>query len=258
MNFFNTMKHLLGVKTEQTGENLLARIAKADPTAMGEVALRQLEEEVNKITQEVASAKVDYMQEKKEADEAQNTYNDMLLDAEFLQNQLVSLTDGSLDHTQTTDALTELLNSLETFAAEVEREAQEALDAKEVLDELDTFAREVAAEYHELVNSVKSLANGMKKAEVASQRAKRTEERNNRVKGLKGNRSTSGAMEAMQQAINDTNKDTDARNLKSELLGAQKKITNPALEAAKAARTTGSIKTGTVADRLAALNKLKV
>lgn len=240
-------------KVEGAVENFAELLVKFDPETASEAQIAQLEEHLTKVSEECAKARIEYNREKKEADDIEALFNKRMSAAEILQTRLGTADEASKAGIE--ESLTKLLTDLEEMNPEIEREKQEAVEAKEMLDELEGYTKEAATALKTARSTLDKAQRDMKRAQVQAERAKQKEERVKSMSGLK--KSGSGfnvALGAMQKAATEAQASADAASTRAKLLKTTS-VTEDANIAAALAEASGETKPTSAADRLAALRK---
>lgn len=248
------MKKLVGVKAENAGQTIVEKLVEMDPEAATEAQLRTMEDDIDKLTSEVAKARAEYGREQSEVDDIVKLEAQRLKAAEILQSKL----EEDPDNAELASALNETLDLLEKMQPEIQREKDEAIEAKSFLEEIEGLLSERVEQIKTAKSTLKSAARDMEKAKVAKARE---EDRAKRMGSLSGMRTRSDSLtiaaEAMKKKAKADQEATDASKLKRELMkGSEKGSSNAALEAAmNEASGTTSPSSMSASDRLAALKK---
>ena len=132
MSFLTTLfkKHAENVFTD-----VQQFIVTLDPETATEAQIEEFNKKLTQASEELAKARIDYQREQKEADTIVALYNQRMKAAEILQNRLgTAATDQDKAALET--SLGSLLSMIEGMTADVDREKQEAEDAKAIMDEL--------------------------------------------------------------------------------------------------------------------------
>jgi len=250
--FGKFIKHYGKNKITQGIAALNDAIVSFDPEGATEAAIAEMEENFDQINREFSKAKQEWTREQAEADQIVALYNKRLAAAEHIQGQLAD----DPTNAQLNDALTQLVGTLEEMQSDVDREKEEAVDAKEVMDELEATVTMYA-------DKLKSARSDMQKAARMMEKAKRTEERAeaqaDRAAQLAGLKQKAGgigsALESMNRQAAEAQARADAAKRKADLLGPTKVEENDAVAAALAAVSGEAPAPTSVTDRLAALKK---
>lgn len=235
---FGFLKAFAEQKGEDTLQGIAETMATLDPETASKAQVREIEQRLDKATMEVATARREFQKENQEAVDARATYNDNIADAEYLQTEI----NEGRNVEENQEALDELLAEMERLKPEVEREIQEAEEAREFLEETEALAQTIATDLKEIKAVVEGAKRDMQLAEKKQERMQRQQERQNRLKGLSGS-STAFAVNAMQKKADKIKDEMSALETKNKLMGVGKsKKTSSALEAARAARGAGKPK----------------
>lgn len=251
---FKFLKAFTETKIEDAGEALAGAIVRYDTEGATEATIKMMDDNLNQILKEAGQARVEYGKEQREADEIVKLYNQRLQAAETLQTQMAEATDRT-KAASLSASLGTLLGLLEEMGDDVEREKQEAIDAKEMLDELEATASEAADTLKDARTELKKAKQGMQKAQLAEERAKKKAKRAELASGIRSK--TGGintAIEAMQKRTDDAKASADASTMKARLLKPTGGIDeDPNITAAMGGGEDTS--TMSIQDRLAALKK---
>lgn len=252
LSFF---KNLIGVKVDDAAQSAVEALVRWDPKAATEAELRAMEEQLDELGRQVAEARLAFNKEKKEADEIAALSAQRLAAAERLQAQLGVETDparlASLE-----SSLNKLLTMLEEMAPDVDREAQDAVEANEFLQMLENSYLDVG---NKLKSAKSDLTRAQREMERAEQQRILAEKQANAARqaaGLAG--TTSGlnvALQAMKEAAAKELTSAEAAKAKTRLLTPTQSEKEDANIAAALAEVSGKPSTTTLAERLAALKK---
>jgi len=251
MSFWNTLKNLTTVKTEQAGDGLINALAKFDPEGMSEAGMRQLEENVDSMASECAVAKQEWLKEQQEYDSIQKLFDQRIAAADILSTKI------SAGDTSVEPSLNTLVQLIEDMTPEIEREHEEAVYAKEIFHELELATKDAATQVKTARAEFDKIRRDLKRASVQTDRAKRDEERSKRVAGIrKGGSSLGSAMDAMKNAAAEQTAAADAAKMKADLFRqSTPEKDDPNIAAALVASSGVATSTMTVSERLAALKK---
>lgn len=251
MSFF---RNLLSVKTDQAVQNGIEALVRWDPKAATEAEMRTMEQHLDDLGRQVAEARAAFEREKKEADQMAVLSRQRMAAAEQLQNQATAETDparkASLEK-----SLETLVAMLEQMAPEVDREAAEAVDAREFLEILEQRYSEAGAKLKEARAQLTAAQRQMTRAQIQRESAEREAEAVRVASGL--SKTTSGltvALKAMQESAHKDTIAADAAKAKAKLLRPSKpEQEDPNISAALAAASGATPKPTSLSDRLAAL-----
>ncbi|AWK88776.1 hypothetical protein [Azospirillum thermophilum] len=248
------IRNLVGVKTDQAVNSAVEALVRWDPKAATEAELRTMEEHLDRLGRQVAEARQSYDREKKEADAIAALSRQRLAAAEHLQRQI----DGESDPTRRATlekSLETLVGLLEQMAPEVEREAQDAIDAEEFLRMLEQTYQQAGDKLKtargELTRAERDMARASQQRSVAEQRAEAARQ----AAGLSGATSGLGmALKAMQDAAARELADAEAANAKARLLKPTRpEEDDPDIKAALQAASGAQPAPTGLSDRLAAI-----
>jgi len=248
------IRNLVGVKTDQAVQNAVEALVRWDPHAATEAELRTMEEHLDRLGVQVAQARAAYDKEQKEADAIGQLSRQRMAAAEHLQKQMDAETDAGRK-AQLQTSLETLVGMLEQMAPEVDREEQDAKDAREFLDMLEkTYAEagnKLKAARSELQRAERDLGRAAQQRQTAEQRAEAARQ----AAGLSGATSSLGtALKAMQDAAARDLASAEAANAKARLLKPSKpEEDDPNIKAALDAATGVKPAPSNLSDRLAAL-----
>lgn len=248
------LKSLFGASKDKASETALNALANAAPDLMSEAGIREQESLLDDATKAFVEAKADYDKEQREAEEAQSLYNQRLAAAEHINAKLEAADDQSKPELEA--SLHQLLMTIESHASEVDREVQEAADAKVWMDEAHGVMQEMSDDLKNARKDLEAAKRDQETAKRQQQRAERMETRAKELAGIKkGASGINTAAAAMRKNAEETRKKADAATLKANLLKTSKDEESNDTIAQAMAATSGDVTTGSVADRLAALKK---
>lgn len=242
-------------KVKQAGESITEAIVKFDPESATEAAIEMMDEQVSELSLEAAKMRQEYEREQSEADAIRKTYNQRIDAAQHIQSQLE--TAKGAKKTELNNSLETLLNSIDEMTSDVEREIQEADDAKAVLTQIES-ALEMAADKLKTARSDhKKAQNEMKKAEFQRKNAEANEARQKRLAGISSDSdSLSIALNTMKTVASDDLAKADAANRKAKLLQPTDVMDNDAIAEAMKAVSDDPVESTSTSDRLSSLKKL--
>jgi hypothetical protein len=236
-------------KASGVQKSLLQALVAWDPSTASEAEINEMIKELDKVTLQVGQARVSYEKEQKEAVAARANYDKHLAAAEILQKRIADGEQG-LD-----DSLNSLVDTLESMRPDVEREEEEAKEAKEWYDDLTQVAQVTADKLKTARKVLEQASKEMARAELDRKKAEDRAERAQVMAGLKKDTSSLGvALESMQQQAAKVKAEAEAKNMKADLLTDMKKDDQNIADALKQASGDNSSKMS-AADRLAALRK---
>ena len=251
---FSFIKNLLGVKTDQAVNGAIEALVRWDPKASTEAELRSMEDNLDQLGRSVATAQAVFVKEKHEADQIKALFGQRVAAAEILQQQLDAEQDpakrSSLEH-----SLASLMTIIESMPADVEREAQDAVDAKEFLDGLQQRYVEAGNKLKAARADLERAQRDMNRADQQLDLAKQREQAAREAAGLSG--ATNGidvALKAMQDAANKASRDAAAADTKARLLTpSNPEKSDDNIAAALAAAQGKPVGPKSLAERLAAV-----
>lgn len=247
---------LLGRFLKSYGKNAIADAAKSmtdaivafDPEGASEAEIGAMEEQFDQVNREYSKAKTEFLKEQKEAEEIEALRDKRLAAAAVLQEK------AEAGDSNAEAGLLQLLDALEEMEPDIERELEEAADAKMVMDELDETVKLYAEKLKTARSDMKRATQAMKRAEKQAERAEEKAARAARLAGLKKDTSSLGsALESMNRQAAEAQAKADAATRKANLLGKSNVEENDAVAAALAQVSGEPAPATTAADRLAAL-----
>lgn len=251
LSFF---KNLVGVKTDQAVNTAIEALVRWDPKAATEAELRSMEENLDKLGRSVADAQAVFVKEKHEADQIKALFAQRVAAAEILQSQFDAEQDDQ-KRVSLEFSLNSLLTIIETMPADVEREAQDAADAKEFLDGLQQRYLEAGNKLKAARAELERAQREMNRADQQRDLARQREQAAREAAGLSG--ATNGidvALKAMQDAAQKATRDAVASDAKARLLTpTNPEKTDGNIAAALAAAQGKPVGPKSLSERLAAL-----
>lgn len=253
---FGFVKNLLGVKADQAVRAGVEALVKWDPKAATEAELLTMEQNLDELGREVATARIAYEKEAQEAQAIVALHGQRMTAAEQLATQAATESDPGRK-AQIERSLSTLLTMLEEMQPEVLREKQDAVEAKEFLDMLEASYNDAAAKLREARSVLSRAQRDMERAEQQRMAAERKEEVARRAAGLSGASDGVGvALRAMKEAADKERIETEAKLSKARMLATSKpEDDDPHIKAALAAAAGKSPAATDLASRLAALKK---
>lgn len=168
MGFFSFTSIFTKKKTEKVGQSIVQMLASWDPETASKAELEQMEKRLDKLVQQVSEARQVYRKERDEADAINKLYSQRLQAAEILQQRLAD----NPNDAQIANALNELVAELEEMNPEIQREEEEAREAKEFMEELEAVAKASAEKLKNAKATLNKAMQGMKRANIKEQRAR--------------------------------------------------------------------------------------
>ncbi len=253
MGFFSFTSIFAKKKTEKTGHSIVQLLAGWDPESASQADLELMENRLDKLVQQVAEARVIYRKEQHEVDAINELYSQRLKAAEILQAKQ----DKTPGDAKLTDALTKMVSELEEMLPEIEREEEEAKEAKIFMEELEDVAKVSAEKLKNAKSELKKAMQDMKRAEVREERSKDREAQAVKLAGLRDETDQLGsALSAMKKTAEESNARADAANMKAKLVSpSQLEKSNELIASAMKEAKDGDTKSKTIAERMKALKK---
>ena len=199
LTFFS---NLVGVKADKAMQTGVEALVRWDPQSASEAELRTMEQHLDDLGRQVATARQSYDKEQKEADAIQALSHQRMVAAEQLEKQIAA----EIDPTRKAGlerSLATLVTMLEQMTPEIEREKKDAADAKDFLEMLEKTYAEAGGKLRqgrsELERARRDMARAGQQRQVAEQQA----EAARRAAGLtSATSSMTVALKAMQEAAN--------------------------------------------------------
>ena len=249
---------LLGRFLKSYGKNAITEatqamtdaIVKFDPEGASEAEIEAMEEQFDQVNREYSKAKQEFEKEQKEADAILELREQRLAAAGILSEK------AEAGDAAAAEGLDQLLTALEDMEDDIEREVEEANDAKEVMAELDETVKLYATKLKTARSDMRRARQAMQKAEKQAERAEEKAARAARIAGLRKETSGLGsALASMNKQAEEAKAKADAAARKAALLGKSSVEQNDAVAAAMAAATGegGADAPVSAKDRLAAL-----
>ena len=225
-----------------------------DPKSATEAELRTMEQHLDELGTQVAQARQSYDREQKEADAIMALSAQRMAAAEQLQSQANAATDparkASLEK-----SLTTLVDMLEKMAPDMEREKQDAVDAKGFLEMLEGAYQDAGGKLKAARSELERAQRDMARAAQQKQTAEQQAEAARRAAGLvQTTSSLTVALKTMQDVAAKDLASADAAMAKARLLKPSKPEQDDANIAEALAAASGKPPAPTsLTDRLAAL-----
>lgn len=252
----NFVKHFGLVQFKNLNNALMVGLQKLDGEGFSEAAIAEVQDIFDDLNKKFSVAKRDWEREQKEADVILALYNKRVSAAELLQGKVdADATNADATNEVAAEGLNQLLVTLEEMTPEVEREAEEAKDAKELMDELDATVKMYAEKLRTSRATFEKATRDIAKATASKQKEQERAARAAELAGIKSSSNSLGsALDIMTGMANDAKDDADAARRKTALLTPVKVEDNSAVAAAMA-EVSGEPAPAvmTTRDRLAAL-----
>ena len=252
------IRNLAGVKTDQAAQGALEALVRWDPQAATEAELRTMEQHLDELGLQVAQARAAYDRERREAEAVQKLSQQRMAAAEQLERQLGGEADPARK-AALEGSLATLVGMLEQMAPEVDREWQDAEDAREFLESLERTYNEAGQKLRAARSELERAQRDMGRAAQQRDMAQRRAEAARQAAGL--STSTTGlsvALKAMQESAARDLASAEAASAKAKLLQQTRpEKDDPNIAAAMAAASGASPTPAKLSDRLAALRQLQ-
>jgi chromosome segregation ATPase len=248
------IRNLVGVKADRTLQAGVEALVRWDPEAASEAELRTMEQHLDDLGRQVATARQSFDREQREAEAIEGLSRQRMAAAEQLQSQMAAETDptrkAALER-----SLATLVTMLEEMAPELEREKQDAVDAREFLDMLEQTYADAGGKMKTARSELDRARRDMARAGQQRQTAEHQAEAARRAAGLtQATSSVTVALKAMQEAAQRDLVSADAAIAKAKLLRPTRpEQDDPNIAAAMAAAAGKPTTPQSVTDRLAAL-----
>jgi chromosome segregation ATPase len=253
---YSFIRNLVGVKTDQAVNSAVEAIVRWDPQSATEAELRTMEQHLDVLGRQVAEARMAFDKEKREADAIQTLSQQRMAAAEQLQHRLETETD-SVRRADLEHSLATLVSMLESMAADVDREKQDAIDAAEFLHSLENAYRQAGQKLKSARDDLNRAQRDMSRAAQQREMAERRAEAARQAAGLSG--ATSGltvALKAMQDNAARNLASAEAANAKARLLAPTRPEQDDPNIAMAMAQVQGKLPAPTnLNDRLVALRQ---
>ncbi len=251
---YKFVRNLLGVKMDQAVSSGIEALVRWDPKSASEAELRTMEQHLDELGREVALARQSFDKERREADAITSLSDQRMAAAEHLQQQVAAATDPQRK-AELERSLGTLVGMLEQMSSDIEREKQDAEDAKSFLDMLEQTYMEAGGKLKTARSELERAQRDMSRAEQQREQAERQAEASRRAAGLASTTSSlTVALKAMQDAASKDLASADAAMSKARLLRPDKPEQDDANIAAAMREASGKPAAPTgLNDRLAAL-----
>jgi chromosome segregation ATPase len=256
---FTFVRTFLGVKTDQAVQAGVEALVRWDPQAATEAELRTMEHHLDELGMQVAQARVAYDREQKEAVAIKGLLQQRMAAAEQLEKQRAIEPSperkGALEK-----SLTTLVGMLEQMTPDVEREEQDATEAREFLAMLEKTYADAGAKLRAARSQLERAHRDMGRATQRREVAERQAEAARQASGLTHTtNSLNVALKAMQDAAEKDLMAAEAANAKARLLQpTQPEQDDPNIVAALAVASGASPLPQSLSDRLAALKARQI
>ena len=248
------MTNLIGVKFDNAAQAGIEALVRWDPKSASEAEMRTMEQHLDDLGREVARARQGYDRENQEAVAIQALSRQRMAAAETLQAQINAATDPTA-RAGLEKSLETLVSMLEQMAPEVDREKQQATDAKDFLEMLEKTYAEAGGKLKSARSALEQAQRDMGRAAQQREQAARQSETARRAAGLASTTSSlTVALKAMQDAAAKDLVEADTQMNKARLLRPTTPEQNdPNIASALAAAAGKPTGASSLGDRLAAL-----
>ncbi len=256
MSFF---RNLVGVKADQAVNSAIQAIVSFDPKSATEAELRTMEQNLDQIGRQVAEARQTYDKEKREADTIQLLSQQRMAAAEQLQDRMTTETDPARK-SELERSLATLVGMLEGMSTDMDREKQDAEDARSFLDSLQDAYNQAGQKLKSARDDLTRAQRDMSRAEQQKEMAQRRAETARQTAGL--TQATSGlsvALKAMQDNASRSLAEAETANAKARLLTPTRPERDDPNIAQAMAQVQGRLPApNNLTDRLAALRQKQI
>lgn len=219
MNFFS---NFIKSKASDVKDSLTEMLARWDPETATQAEVDTMYDEFVNLSKKLEKARQTMEREQAEAETIKKAYNKKMDILDVLQTRKSALDENSDPSVarEIDDAIAELTSTLEDLMPDVEREIEEAKEAKEYFDELSSAVKELGDKIKTARSSIEKAKKRMERAELNVKKAKEREERAKELAGLKNaTKSTGAAFDALTRAAEKMEADAAAANNRTKLLG---------------------------------------
>ena len=252
-------RNLVGVKTDQAVNSAIQAIVAFDPKSATEAELRTMEQNLDQIGRQVAEARQTYDKEKREADAIQTLSQQRMAAAEQLQDRMTTETDPARK-SELERSLATLVGMLEGMSTDLDREKQDAEDARMFLDSLQDTYNQAGQKLKSARDDLTRAERDMSRAQQQQDMAQRRAESARQAAGL--TQATSGlsvALKAMQDNASRSLAEAETANAKTRLLTPTRPERDDPNIAQAMAQVQGRLPTPTnLTDRLASLRQKQI
>lgn len=256
---FSFFRNIVGVKADQAVNSAIQQIVAFDPKSATEAELRTMEQNLDQIGRQVAEARQTYDKEKREADAIQTLSQQRMAAAEQLQDRMTNEADPSRKG-EIERSLATLVGMLEQMAPDMDREKQDADDARAFLDSLQETYNQAGQKLKSARDDLSRAERDMGRADQQRDMAQRRAESARQAAGL--SQATSGlsvALKAMQDNASRSLAEAETSNAKARLLTPTRPERDDPNIAQAMAQVQGRLPAPTnLTDRLATLRQKQI
>jgi chromosome segregation ATPase len=248
------LRNFVGVKADNAVQSGVEALVRWDPEGASEAELLTMEQHLDELGRQVAVARQSYDRERREADAIEQLSRQRMAAAEQLQGQIAAEGDpgrrAALER-----SLETLVSMLEEMAPEIEREKQDAVDAKDFLEMLEKTYADAGGKLKAARGELERARRDMARAGQQRVSAERQADAARQAAGLtRATSSVTVALKAMQEAAARDLASADAAMAKAKLLRPTRpEQEDPNIAAAMAAAAGKSPAPQSLSERLAAL-----
>lgn len=251
------IKNLFGVHAENAADEMVRILVEMDPKSATEAELRTMEDNLDKLGRELALARQSSDNETREAVEIRKLFQQRMAAADRL-SEMMNAEENPAKKAELEKSLMTLLAMLEEMGPDIQREEEEAQEAKSFLDTIENAYTEAGARFKAARKELEQAERDMKRADMQKDQAKRQEEQAKRTAGLTRSSDSLGiALKSMRASADQKLAEADAAKRKTTLLTPTAVEKDDRNIAAAMASVTGKGSTSTegvsLADRIAAL-----
>lgn len=215
LRFFS---NFVGVKADTAVQSGLEMLVRWDPKSASEAELRSMEQHLDDLGRQVAQARQSYDREQREAQAIQDLSQQRMAAAEQLQKQMAAESDPAR-RAQLEKSLTTLVGMMEQMTPEIEREKNDAVDAKDFMEMLEKTYAEAGGKLKEGRAQLERAQRDMARAGQQRQTAEQQAEAARRAAGLtSATSSLTVALKSMQDAATRDLASADAAAMKAKML----------------------------------------
>jgi chromosome segregation ATPase len=248
------LRNFAGVKADNAVQAGVEALVRWDPEGASEAELRTMEQHLDDLGRQVATARQSYDKEQREAEQIDALSHQRMAAAEQLQGQIAAEADATR-RSALEKSLETLVSMLEEMTPEIEREKRDASDAKDFLEMLENGYAQAGGKLKQARSELDRARRDMARAGQQRDTAERQADAARQAAGL--TRSTSSltvALNAMQEAAQRDLASADAAVAKAKLLRPTRpEQDDPNIAAAMAAASGKSPAPQSLSDRLAAI-----
>lgn len=180
----NFLSKLLGTHVEKGKNTIVETLIKMDPKSASEAEIKVMEENLDKITKELAGANVDMNREKAEYIAAKQLHEQRLQAADKLESMIANSSSNE-EKTRNEEALAKLMDIIEEGYETLQREKTEFEESQAMYNQLDEIVKELANNLKVARSNLNKAERELKSASIEKENAERLQERAKVVAGIK-------------------------------------------------------------------------